>query len=81
MRLTLQKCNPSILKGGKLEASHAAGTEWLEISVAVRERNSAPFRVGYGIAEGEHVSALVVHGSSKPFRKRPRDPIAIGTKY
>ncbi len=32
--------------GGKLEASHARGTLWFWISLAVRERNWAPFRVG-----------------------------------
>ncbi len=46
MRLTLQKCRP-LSSRGKLEASPSLETtEKLWISVAVRERNFAPGRVG-----------------------------------
>jgi len=52
-------------------------------SVAVRDKNCAPGKVGYGITE-EHVrggGVLVVHGIRKLLRKIPSVLAAIGTIY
>ena len=52
-------------------------------SVAARDRNFAPGKVGYGITE-EHVmgcGVLVVHGIRKLLRKIPSVLAAIGTIY
>jgi hypothetical protein len=67
---------------GKLEASSNVDTaEKFVTSVAVRDKNCAPGKVGYGITE-EHVrggGGLVVHGIRKLLRKIPSVLAAIGT--
>jgi hypothetical protein len=67
---------------GKFEASPSVDTmEKFFTSVAVRDKNCAPGKVGYSIAE-EHVSGLrplVVHGIKKLLRKIPSVLAAIGT--